>query len=113
MRANLANFLADVGSDPNLLARLAADPAGQLQEADLTDHERAAVLTRDSRKIAAALAESGFALGDVSDDVLPSKKRAPAKRAPKKTPKTPKKKAPKKSVRKRPSKAGKTGRTRR
>ena len=93
MRENLGNFLVDIASDPDRLALFALNPSSLLDDADLTDKEKAAVLTRDSRQVAAALGESGYALGDVSHGIVPAKK-APAKR-------TPKKKAPKKAPPKR------------
>jgi hypothetical protein len=58
MSANLSNFLADLGSNPDLLARLAADPATELAQAGLTPQEQAAILSRDPREVAKALGMS-------------------------------------------------------
>jgi hypothetical protein len=58
MSANLSNFLADLGSNPDLLARLAADPATELAQAGLTPQEQVAILSRDPREVAKALGMS-------------------------------------------------------
>jgi hypothetical protein len=55
MSENLRNFLVDLGSNPDLLARMAADPATELAQTGLMPHERAAILSRDPREVGKAL----------------------------------------------------------
>jgi hypothetical protein len=56
MNENLSSFLADLGSDPDLLARVTANPDGELERTELTPEERAAILSRDPREIGRVLA---------------------------------------------------------
>jgi hypothetical protein len=55
MSENLSNFLADLGSNPDLLSRLATDPATELARTGLTPQEQAAILSRDPREVGKAL----------------------------------------------------------
>jgi hypothetical protein len=103
MRENLADFLADVGVDPDKKDQFGVAPNEGMAGAGLTAEEQSAVQSRDSRAVSAALDESGLAVGDVSNGIapmkpmrMPSKKKAPARKAPAK--KAPAKKAPAKKA---------------
>jgi hypothetical protein len=52
---NLNNFLVDLASDPARMDAFLSNPAGVLQQAPLSEDEKAAVLTRDGRRIREAL----------------------------------------------------------
>jgi hypothetical protein len=114
MRENLGKFLADVSSDPDRLVRFAEDPTSQFGGADLSDSEKTALQTGDSREVTDALGESGMAIGDVSNGITPMKaptRKAPARKAPaRKAParKRPAKKAPRKKAPARRAPAKKT-----
>ncbi|HXD18848.1 MAG TPA: hypothetical protein VN654_17665 [Vicinamibacterales bacterium] len=59
MSDNLNHFLIDLASDADRMAAFTADPAAALAASRLTNEERAAVLSRDSARVRAAL---GFSL---------------------------------------------------
>ena len=102
MADKLSAFLVDVAEDPNRLAQFSANAQRELDRAGLTDAQKTAVLTRDSRKVRAALGTWALA---ANDDVLevpgppppptspPPRRKPPAKRKP------PKKKRPPKRTR--------------
>jgi hypothetical protein len=52
---NLSNFLVDLASDPATMDAFLSDPSGVLNQSVLSEDERAAVLTRDGRRIREAL----------------------------------------------------------
>jgi hypothetical protein len=56
MSENLSNFLVDLASDADRMARFRANPFLEMLEAGLTDAERSAVLAQDSRELNQALA---------------------------------------------------------
>jgi hypothetical protein len=56
MSENLSNFLVDLASDADRMARFRANPFLEMAEAGLTDAERSAVLAQDSRELNQALA---------------------------------------------------------
>lgn len=95
MEQNLGDFLVGIASDPDRTARFAIDPGRELEHSGLSPEERAIVLSRDSRRIMAALGESGFALGEVTNRrrkrkrtpttpgmPRPGKKKVPARKKP-------------------------------
>jgi hypothetical protein len=97
MNGNLTDFLVNLASDPDLLARFVADPGGEMSRARLTESEKAAILSRDSLELRRAL---GLGLADHMTHVLtPSGARKGAK----------KRKAARKrpASKKRPAKGGK------
>jgi hypothetical protein len=51
MSETLNNFLVDLASDPDRLARFIGNPVGELDATALTAEERVAVLGRDSRRL--------------------------------------------------------------
>ena len=61
MSENLSNFLADLDSDPELLARFAANPEAELARTTLTPQEQTAILSRDPTEVGKVLgmAKSG------------------------------------------------------
>jgi hypothetical protein len=67
MNDKLSSFLVDLASDPEKMSRFVADPHSLLVEADLTDNERAAVLSRDSRRLGAALGAVSESNGNVQN----------------------------------------------
>jgi hypothetical protein len=79
MGENLSNFLADLGSNPDLLARLATDPATELAQTGLTAQEQAAILSRDPREVGKAL---GMAPQGQAALKKKKKKKTPPKRKP-------------------------------
>jgi hypothetical protein len=106
MNGNLKDFLVNLASDPDLLARFAADPAGEVSRAGLSEEETAAVLSRDSRELRRAL---GASMADHMTQIFVAKaSRKRAKRAKKAAPA---KKRPAKAARKKASR--KTGRKKR
>ena len=48
MSENLSDFLIDLGSDPDRMARFAVDPSGALNGSSLSTEERMAVMAADS-----------------------------------------------------------------
>ena len=52
---NLSNFLVDLASDPARMDAFLSDPSAVLNQSVLSEDERAAVLTRDGRRIREAL----------------------------------------------------------
>ena len=105
MADKLSAFLVDVAEDPNRLAQFSANAQRELDRAGLTDAQKTAVLTRDSRKVRAALGTWALA---ANDDVLevpgppppppptspPPRRKPPAKRKPPKKKRPPKRKRP-------------------
>lgn len=105
MADKLSAFLVDVAEDPNRLAQFSANARRELDRAGLTDAQKTAVLTRDSRKVRAALGTWALA---ANDDVLevpgppppppptspPPRRQPPAKRKPPKKKRPPKRKRP-------------------
>ena len=79
MSENLSNFLADLGSNPDLLSRLAADPVTGLAQTGLTPQEQAAILSRDPREVAKALGMSPVGQAALKKK---KKKKTPPKRTP-------------------------------
>ncbi len=67
MNDKLSSFLVDLASDPERMSRFLADPHGLLAEADLTDDQKAAVLSRDSRRLAVALGTVSKSNGNVQN----------------------------------------------
>lgn len=67
MNDKLSSFLVDLASDPERMSRFVADPHGLLAEADLTDDQKAAILSRDSRRLAAALGTVSKSNGNVQN----------------------------------------------
>jgi hypothetical protein len=59
MSENLKNFLIDLASDLDFMARYTSDPEGELNRAGLTADEKAAVLRRDAGAIRHALGVTG------------------------------------------------------
>jgi hypothetical protein len=83
MSENLSNFLADLGSNPDLLARLAADPATELAGTGLTQQEQAAILSRDPRLVGKVLGMSAQGQGAAGiKKKKKKKKKTPPKRKP-------------------------------
>jgi hypothetical protein len=78
MSDRLSNFLIDLATDSDLLARYTADPAGELERAHLTAVERAAVLTGNSARLRQAL---GVGPADHMS-AQPIFKKKPGKKAP-------------------------------
>ena len=48
MSESLSDFLINLGSDPDRMARFAVDPSGALNESSLSSEERMAVMAADS-----------------------------------------------------------------
>lgn len=95
MTGGLKDFLVRLAADPGYLARFSQDPVSVLDEAGLTDEERAAVLARDSGRLRSALGAS--AADHLTQMLATAKKKGPAKkRPPKKRPGAKKKPASKK-----------------
>ena len=67
MNDKLSGFLVDLASDPDRMARFLADPHGLLAGVDLTGDQKAAVLSRDSRRLAAALGAGSKSNGNVQN----------------------------------------------
>lgn len=67
MSDKLSGFLVDLVSDPERMSRFLAEPHDVLAEADLTDDQKAAVLSRDSRHLAAALGAVSKSNGNVQN----------------------------------------------
>src|SRR5215472_8975078 len=67
MSEQLANFLVDLAGDPARLAQFAIDPVTGLSESDLSETERAAILSRNPHKVAAALGVDYLANGIAND----------------------------------------------
>lgn len=65
MSDKLSSFLVDLVSDPERMSRFLAEPHDVLAEADLTDDQKAAVLSRDSRRLATALGAVSTSNGNV------------------------------------------------
>lgn len=82
MSENFSNFLADLGSNPDLLARLAADPATELAGTGLTQQEQAAILSRDPRVVGKVLGMSPQGQGAAGIKKKKKKKKTPPKRKP-------------------------------
>src|SRR5262245_35194908 len=122
MADKMSAVLVDMAEDPDRLARFEADPQRELNRAGLTDTEKAAVLTRDSRNVRKALAPR--AMADITDVLeappgpppppapppapkppAPTRRRPPTKRKPaKRRPKKPSKPSKRRPARKkRPS----------
>lgn len=111
MTEKMSAFLVDVAENPDQLAELMSNPERELGRAGLTDAQKAAVLSRDSRKVRAALGSPALS---ANDDVLevpppppppptpPPAPRPPTRRKPTRR-KPPAKKRPKRPTRK-PSK---------
>ena len=55
MSDNLSNFLVDLASDPARMNAFLSDPSAVLNQSVLSEDARAAVLTRDGRRIREAL----------------------------------------------------------
>ena len=55
MSDNLSNFLVDLASDPATMEAFLSNPSAVLDQSVLSEDERAAVLTRDGRRIREAL----------------------------------------------------------
>lgn len=55
MSENLKKFLVDLASDPERMMRYAANPAGELDGAGLSDDQKAALLARDAAGLRRAL----------------------------------------------------------
>ena len=58
MSENLSSFLADLGANPELLARFVANPEAELAQTGLTPQEQAAILSGDPREVGKALGMS-------------------------------------------------------
>lgn len=65
MRHKLNSFLVDLVSDHERMSRFLAAPHEVLAEADLTDDQKAALLSRDSRRLAAAMGPVSMSNGNV------------------------------------------------
>ena len=65
MSQKLNSFLVDLVSDPERMARFLNAPEQVLAEADLTDDQKAAVMSRDSRRLAAAMGAVTASNGNV------------------------------------------------
>jgi hypothetical protein len=103
MSENLGHFLVDLACDPDLMAKFIGDPALVLGKFDLTEQERAVVMTRNPRLLADALGTTGYSFGVAVEEIAPParKKRGPARK--KKAPKKPARKAPSKRAPSKPS----------
>lgn len=73
MSDNLSHFLINLASDPVRMNAFLADPEETLAASLLTDEEKAAVLTRDSARVRAAI---GLSLA-MDEPVAVMKKRPP------------------------------------
>jgi hypothetical protein len=51
MSDNLSNFLVDLASDPDRLARFFSNPLGELNDSPLTSEERRMVISRDGGEL--------------------------------------------------------------
>lgn len=80
MSDSLSNFLVDLASDSDRLARFMNNPGAELDQTDLTEEERTAVLSRDSRRLANTVGISA----QKSGLGITSKKKGPKKPGPKK-----------------------------
>lgn len=80
MSENLSSFLADLGSNADLLARMAVNPEAALAETDLTPEEQAAILTRDPREVGRVLELAKKNGGIKKKNGGIKKKKRPAKR---------------------------------
>jgi hypothetical protein len=56
--SKMIEFLLDLAADPDRCARFKVDTASELEHADLSDWEKAAVATRDPATISAAMNDS-------------------------------------------------------
>jgi Aromatic-ring-opening dioxygenase LigAB, LigA subunit len=65
MSDKLNRFLVDLVSDQGRMSRFLAAPHDVVAEADLTDEQKAAVLSRDSRRLAEAMGAGGSNGGNV------------------------------------------------
>ena len=80
MRETLSNFLADLGGDPELLARFVANPEAELERTTLTPQEQAAILSRDPREVGKALGMSPKGQGVFSKKKKKTSKRKPVQK---------------------------------
>jgi hypothetical protein len=87
MSDNLSNFMVDLASDPDRMARFMANPEGELDDSLLTAPERAVVLSRDGVKLQVLLRllkTNGSQSGGVKKKKGPKKggkkKKTPARR---------------------------------
>lgn len=92
MSENLSNFLADLGSDAELLARVMANPEAELAETALTAEERAAILSRDPREVGRVLGLSNGTGHEIKKNGGHQKKRPARKRPARRKPAAPKRK---------------------
>jgi hypothetical protein len=82
MSERLGNYLVDLSSSPELLARFHSDPEAELARAGLTPDEQAAMRARDSRRLGSAL---GISLAKSGQGVTIKKKPAKPKKGPRKS----------------------------
>jgi hypothetical protein len=92
MSEDLGNFLVDLATDADRLGRFIENPEEELARTTLTPEERAAILTRDSRRIGVALRASPETAGE---GIQGGKKKKGGKKRPKP------KKGPRKPAKKR------------
>ena len=81
MSGNLSEFLVDLASDPDQMAAFLADPDRVFDAAGLTGEERAAVRSRDTERLNAALGGGLQLQGNTTNGVTrqaPSRKKRPA-----------------------------------
>jgi hypothetical protein len=55
MSDNLSNFLVDLASDPDRMARFIANPMGEMDESPLTPAERQIIIAEDEDELQRAL----------------------------------------------------------
>jgi hypothetical protein len=92
MSDNLSNFMVDLASDPDKLARFMSNPLNELDDSLLTAPERAVVLRRDGVKLQVLLRllkTNGSQTGGGGK----KKKKKPGRKGGKKRPPSRKKKA--------------------
>jgi hypothetical protein len=91
MSDNLSNFMVDLASDPDKMARFMSNPLNELDDSLLTAPERAVVLSRDGVKLQVLLRPLKTN-GSLSGGVKKKKKRPIKKGGKKKAPARKKKK---------------------
>ena len=82
MSESLSSFLADLGGDPELLARFVANPGAELARTGLTPEEQAAILSRDPSEVGRALGMSpkGQGIFSKKKKKKKSKRKSPQKK---------------------------------
>jgi hypothetical protein len=68
MSEPLSSFLVDLATNPGLMSQFMADPLAVLASTALTADEKAAILSRDPRRLSASLGVDYLTAASVSND---------------------------------------------